>query len=87
MAAHTGSLDSFPNECDDLGHLYWPWQLLPCDRHTQHVSGLDSYLNECDELGSLSHLNGLNPIYEEEMDSETEHMTAYQEDQAWVPTT
>ena len=45
---------------------------------------LDSFPNECDELGSLSHLNGLDPINEEEMDSETEHMTA---DQAWVPTT
>ena len=56
------------------------------DRHIQ-TGALDSFLNECDELGSLSHLNGLNPIYEEEMDSETEHMTAYQEDQAWVPTT
>ena len=66
----------------------WGWALLPGfpsygDRHTQ-TGALDSFLNECDELGSLSHLNGLDPINEEEMDSETEHMTA---DQAWVPTT
>ena len=88
MAAHTGSLESFPNECDELGHLYWPWELLPSydDRHTQ-TGFLDSFLNECDEQGSLSHLNGSPPISEEEMDSEMEHMTADQKDQAWVPTT
>ena len=57
----------------------WAWTLLPefpsyGDRHTQ-TGALDSFLNECDEKGSLSHLNGLDPIYEEETDSETHACT------------
>ena len=69
----------------------WPWALVADfpsydDRHTQ-TGSIDRFLNECDELGSLTHLNRLGPIPEEEMDSETGHMTADQEDQAWVPTT
>ena len=72
----------------------WPWALLPNfpsyeDRHIQE-GALDDYLNENVELGSplnglspMTHLSGLSPLPEEEMDSETGHMTTAQ---AWVPT-
>ena len=67
----------------------WPWELVEDfpsydDRHIVLTGSLDSFLSERHDLDSpLTHLNSLG-LDEEEMDSETEHMTA---DQAWVPTT
>ena len=78
----------------------WPWtviagQLSPGlgdlpsydDRHIVQTGSLDSFLSERHDLDSpLTHLNSLG-LDEEEMDSETGHMTAAPKDQAWVPTT
>ena len=65
----------------------WPWARLPAYEDKHILEGaLDSFFDECDELGMcspLTHLNGLSPIPEEEVDSETGHMTAAQ---ASVPT-
>ena len=71
----------------------WPWVVLSHDlpsyddRHIVQTGSLDSFLSARHDLDSpLTHLNSLG-LDEEEMDSETGHMTADQEDQAWVPTT
>ena len=73
----------------------WPWVViaglgdLPSydDRHIVQTGSLDSFLSERHDLDSpLTHLNSLG-LDEEEMDSETGHMTSDQEDQASVPTT
>ena len=71
----------------------WPWffiaDLLPPydDRHTVPTGSIDSFLNGYSQQDSpLTHRNSLG-LSEEEMDSETGHMTADPKDQAWVPTT